>query len=269
MEKQPKLQVILSDLHCGSDVGLLPEKVELDDGQTLGHGKNAWQAWLWQEFKAGLKWVDGIVGKQQFGLTLTGDLIEGIHHRSDEVVAMKLMEHLAIARASVGSLIHRAVHTDIIRGTECHTHDFETVFAKEFGIGKAHDFVQRDFNGVLMDARHHMPCTSRKHLESSALGIISTNNVANAVRAGHRPARIFLRGHRHVHGIYSDGDCLVCVTGAWQGLTRHGRKVVADSIPRPSIIVLDARNTKHGELPAVHQKVFNPPQNLVCHVIDS
>lgn len=263
----PLLNVVLSDLHCGSDVGLLPDHVELEDGTEIGHGKNPWQKWLWKTWLRAMERITAIVGRDPFILTLTGDLIEGIHHHSDEVVAAKIMEHLTIARAAVGPLVKKADVTHVVRGTECHTRDLESVFAKDFDAGKAHDFIQYRLNGTLIDARHHMPVTGRVHLEASALSILAANNRSNAVRAGHAPARVFLRGHRHVAGHYSDGEVLVCCTGAWQGLTRHGRKVVADSIPRPSIAVLDARKCEHGALPAIHHIVFNPPQALVAHVV--
>jgi hypothetical protein len=263
----PKLLVVLSDLHAGSDVGLLPEKVELDDGQTLGHGSNPWQKWLWGEWLKMQEWVEKVTGGDDFSILLNGDLIEGLHHRSDEVMAAKIMEHCTIAKTALTPLVDASSEIYATRGTECHTRDLETYLMRSMGKDKAHDFIQLNFNGVLVDCRHHMSVTSRLHLEASGLAIVAANNRSNAIRAGHAPARIFLRGHRHIPGMYSDGEVLVAVTGAWQGLTRHGKKVVTDSIPRPSCIILDARNTPHGELPAIHHRVFNPPQNLVAHCV--
>jgi hypothetical protein len=264
---KPRLLVILSDLHAGSDVGLLPEKVTLDDGQELGHGENPWQKWLWSEWLKMHEWVEKVTGADEFSLLLNGDTIEGIHHRSDEVMAAKIVEHCTIAEAALRPIVDAATDVMATRGTECHTRDLETYLMRRLDRGKAHDFIQFDFNGVLVDCRHHMPVTSRLHLEATGLAIVAANNRSNAIRAGHAPARIFLRGHRHIPGIYSDGEVLVGVTGAWQGLTRHGKKVVADSIPRPSCLILDVRNTPHGELPAIHHRVFNPPQHLVAHCL--
>jgi hypothetical protein len=39
--------IIVSDLHCGSPYGLAPPSFKTDDGNELGHGTNAHQAWLW------------------------------------------------------------------------------------------------------------------------------------------------------------------------------------------------------------------------------
>ncbi len=254
--------IVVSDLHCGSDVGLLPELVAFDDGHTVGCGKNPWQRWMWECWLNALERISAIAGGDPFHLIMTGDAIEGIHHRSDEVVAMKLLEHLKIAEVALIPLTSTAAEITVIKGTACHTLDFEEVLAKQLCLERAYDFRQIEMNGVLIDARHHMPVTSRVHLEASAMSIVVANNRANATRAGHRPARVFLRGHRHLAGHYSDGESMIVVTGAWQGLTRHGKKVVSDAIPRPSIAVLDFRNTPPGELPAVSQLVYNPPQWL-------
>ena len=266
-DKKPEIVLVLSDLHCGSDVGLLPEEVYLEDGQKIGYGKNKWQAWLWKSFQETQQLLLSKIGNDPFILVCNGDALEGIHHRSDEVVAAKIMEHLTIVKACLEPLVKKAHTSYFVRGTECHVRDLETVVAKEFGAGKAHDFIQFEVNGVLIDARHHISCTSRLHLESTALGVMAANNRSNAIRAGHRPARVFLRGHRHIPGTYSDGEILAAVTGAFQGLTRHGAKVVADSIPRPSMLLLDWRGLPKGHLPSVTHTVCNPPQQLVAHCI--
>ena len=260
---EPRINVVLSDLHCGSDVGLLPPRVQFADGHIIGCGDNPLQGWMWDCFQNAQQRVAEIVGGDPFILTLGGDLIEGAHHRSDEVVAIKLVEHLHIAKQCMEPLVRLASKTIVIRGTECHTHDWESLFARDLGISdRARDFEQYTIGGCLVDARHHMPVTSRLHLESGGMGIVMANNRSNAVRCGHTPARIFLRGHRHVPGSYSDGESMLVVTGGWQGLTRYGKKVVADSVSRPSVAILDWRNCDDGQLPALHHLVYNPPQHL-------
>lgn len=256
---EPLLNLVISDTHCGSDCGLLPPMVELSEGQTLGHGKNAKQKWMWE------CWLDMIeralrsIGDTPFVLTLNGDLIEGIHHRSEEVVAAKIMEHLTIARACIGELCAKASRIYFTRGTECHTRDLETVIAQEFGAGKAKDIQQYKIHGCLVDVKHHMPTSSRVHLEAAALSTVMANARSNMVRAGHPVANVFLRGHRHLTGDYCDGESLIAVTGAWQYLTRYGYKVVPDAIPRPSAYLLDWRDLPFGALPATKRFVYNPP----------
>jgi hypothetical protein len=115
-------------------------------------------------------------------------------------------------------------------------------------------------HGCLVEAKHHMPVTGRAYLEASAMSIAMGNRRLNCLRAGHRVPQVFLRGHRHCGGSYSDGVGLFAVTGAWQLLTRHGHKVVPDSLPSPTVLILDWRGKAHGELPQVHEIKFQLPQ---------
>lgn len=256
---EPLLNLIISDTHCGSDCGLLPPLVELTDGQTIGHGTNKKQKWLWESWSDMLERSLAVIGDAPFILTFGGDLIEGIHHRSEEIVAAKIMEHLTIARTAMGELMQKASQVYIVRGTECHVRDLETVFAQEFGVGKAKDIQQYEVNGCLVDARHHMSTTSRLHLEATALSVEMANVRSNILRVGHPMPKVFIRGHRHVTGDYCDGESLIVVPGAWQCLTRHGMKVVPGSMPRPSAFLLDWRNAPAGGLPATHRFTYNPP----------
>jgi hypothetical protein len=258
----PLINLVLSDTHCGSDCGLLPPSVELDDGTTIGHGKNKRMRWLWESFVDMQARFHSLCNGDPYILTINGDVIEGIHHRTEEVVAAKIMEHLTIAREALGNLIRGAAKVVITRGTECHVRDLETVFAKEFGVSKALDVQQYTVNGCLVDARHHMPVTGRMHLEASALSISMANTRSNMTRSGHPLPKVFIRGHRHVMGDYCDGESMILVCGAWQHLTRHGNKVVPDSIPRPSAYALDWRGTAKGALPATHRFVYSPPHEV-------
>lgn len=91
------------------------------------------------------------------------------------------------------------------------------------------------------------------------MSIVLGNARINAIRAGHPPAKVYLRAHRHCGGVFSDGAALLGITGGWQFLTRHGHKVVGDAIPRPSVLVLDWRGRPDGDLPTPHHFFFNPP----------
>jgi hypothetical protein len=137
----------------------------------------------------------------------------------------------------------------------------ETLLAQKLGAlgGIAKDKWLLKINGCLVDAAHHMGVTSRAYLEAGAMSIQMGNARLNYLRAGQPVPKVFLRAHRHCGGHFSDGQGLFAVTGAFQFLTRHGHKIVTDSIPRPSMLVLDWRNKEPGELPQVHDVTFNPP----------
>lgn len=259
-----KLLVVVSDLHCGSEVALAPPEVELDSGNKVSFGNNKHQAWLWDNWKAGFSRVKEIVGADaaKTSLLVNGDAIEGCHHRnSKEIIAQTIEKHVGMAAEVLTPLVELCAKTFVVKGTECHTQDIESYLAKLLcaETGKARDKWHLEINGCLIDAAHHMPTSGRAYLEASAMSICMGNARVNYMRAGHPVPKVFLRGHRHCGGYYSDGAGLFAVTGAWQFLTRHGHKVVTDSIPRPSMLVLDWRGKPEGALPHVHDITFAPP----------
>jgi hypothetical protein len=265
---RPELLVVVSDLHCGSSVGLMPPDSENLSGNTINFGKNHHQAWLWQCWQDAQSQVAKLAGNDPLALLVNGDATEGIHHRSPEVVASLIENHCQMAAEALRPWAARAVKTYITKGTECHTHNIESYLARLLNAetSEARDKWLIEINGCLVDAAHHIGATSRTYLEASLLSIVLGNARLNAIRAGHPPAQVFLRAHRHCGGVYSDGSGMMCVTGGWQFLTRHGHKVVGDAIPRPSVLVLDWRGKPSGSLPTPHHIFFNPPAPEVAKV---
>lgn len=259
MSTEPKVNLVINDTHCGSEHGLLPDKVILEDGRSIGYGENQRLRFLYDSWLQMREDFFRIAGDDPYILTLNGDLIEGCHHRSDEVVAAKIAEHLTIAEQCIGPFIEMADRTYVTRGTECHTKDLENVLCKSFGLDKAKDFVQYEVNGCLVDARHHMPVTRNVWAEAGAMSQVMHNTISNCVRAGHPTPRVFLRAHRHLTGDYCDGKSMIVVPAAWQWLTRHCYKVAAESVPRFSAYVLDWRHVPEGGLPARYPLVYDPP----------
>lgn len=264
-----ELLVVVSDIHCGSDVGLAPPETKTERGNVIGFGDNIHQAWLWENWTSGIQQIESILGKSPAALLVNGDATEGVHHRNEpEILAAKIETHVKMAEDCLRPLAIRCHKRFVTLGTECHTKNIEDLLAERLGaeLGKAKDKWHFSINGCEIDAAHHMTTSGRAYLEASAMSILMGNARLNYVRAGHSVPSVFLRAHRHCGGYYSDGGGLFGVTGAWQFLTRHGHKVVTDSIPRPSFLVLDWRGLKRGSLPNVHQINFNPPQHEITEV---
>ena len=261
-----ELLVAVSDLHCGSVVGLAPPETKMESGNIVGFGKNLHQKWLWENWVSGIEKVKSIVGKSKAALLVNGDATEGVHHRNEaDTIAAMIETHLDMAETCLRPFLKICKSSFVVAGTECHTKGMETRLAQRLGsvCGLAKDKWLFEINGCLVDAAHHMTTTSRAYLEASAMSILMGNARLNCLRSGHQIPKIFLRAHRHCGGFYSDGQGLYGVTGAWQFLTRHGFKVVTDSIPRPTILILDWRGKPEGSLPTPHEIVFNPPQNEI------
>jgi hypothetical protein len=226
------------------------------------------QQWLWACWTDLQAQFARIRGKDKYALLLNGDLTEGIHHKSIESLTQSIEDHANMAIEAVGGLAAKAHKTFVTLGTEVHTGLIEHYIAKKIGAegkGAKAKWLFR-MAGCLVDATHHIGVTSRAYLEATSLSITMGNARLNSMRCGQEPARIYLRGHRHTGGWFSDGQGMIGVTGGWQFLTRYGRKVVPDAIPRPSAMVLDWRRKRDGELPEITEIVFTPDQDEIAEV---
>lgn len=246
----------------------MPPDAEFGKGNTVGFGKNKAQQWLWDCWMTFGERVKKVAGRDKYILVVNGDATEGSHHHTTELVAADKEDHTNMALTCLRPLSKGADRTLVTLGTECHTRGMEKLLAEKLGAQGETALAKWLFRicGVLCDATHHMGVTSRAHLEATQMSVTITNVRSQAIRAGHQVAKVFLRGHRHCGGWYADGDSMLCVTGGWQMLTRHGYKVVPDSICRPSGIILDWRDRPDGSLPTVHECIYNPPQPKILVV---
>lgn len=264
-----EILVDVSDIHCGSVYGLAAPESKTESGNVVTHGDNLHQRWLWSMWLEMCLRVTEIIGdtpKENVGLLLNGDMTEGVHHRNEHELMMALIDsHCNMAEYCLRPLVALADKVFVTKGTECHTKNIENYLAAKLGAegGTAKDKWHIRINGCLVDAAHHMTTTGRAYLEASAMSILMGNARINYLRNRHEVPQVFLRAHRHCGGYFSDGAGLFGVTGAWQMLTRHGGKVVTDSIPSPTVLVLDWRGKAHGELPQPREIKFNQPQSEI------
>jgi hypothetical protein len=261
----PKILLVISDIHCGSEVGLMPPDSKTKSKNTLGFGKNIHQKWLWDKWLQMQEEFHAYRKKDPFVLLLNGDLTEGIHHHSVESLSQSIEDHANMAIEALTPLADKAEQIFVTLGTECHTGMIEHMIADklEARSGAARGTWLFKVGGCLVNATHHIGTATRAYTEAGQLSGVMANARLQSARAGHQPAQIYLRGHRHTGGWFSDGCSMIGVTGAWQFLTRFGKKVVPDSVPRPSVLILDWRNTKSGHLPAIKELVYAPEQEEI------
>jgi len=259
-----RLLAIISDIHAGSTRAILPPNFVTIEGQPVGQSEI--QKWLWTAWTAGHGWLDRLTDGAEYALVLNGDLTEGNHHHTKEIVSPENGDHAKAAVEILAPVAAKATKTYVVLGTECHTGLHEVSIARSIGAEENPDTGQPYWDrlalniaGIQITVRHHFPATSRAYLEASQHSIQMGNAQVEAMRAGEVPPRILIGAHRHRTGHFSDGKSLTVVTGAWQGLTRHGFKVVPDGRPCPSIYLLDWRNRPDGALPEVHYITFDAP----------
>jgi UDP-2,3-diacylglucosamine pyrophosphatase LpxH len=246
------LVLCISDIHCGSTVGLMPSVFETSEGQVVR--ANKFQQWLKDSWDQCVQDFHKYRGNRDYILLLVGDMIEGHHHGGKQLWSGESIDHANAAIELLEPVSSKASKVFLAVGTECHTRNDEHYIGTMLGAeacpatGKhAWDSVLLKVNGHLIHARHHMPTASRVYLEAGALSIMLGNTQLSCVRNKQEVPDIVVSGHRHRFGVYYDEDAMFVACGAWQGLTRHGHKVVPGALPRPGFVVMDW--SRGSELP--------------------
>ena len=151
-------------------------------------------------------------------------------------------------------------------GTECHTGNFETALSEVLDgeinpDTKSHGFNRLDLtvNGTRCIFQHHISATARAYLEASGLGIALGNEQLEAAKNGEVIPRVLVCAHRHRYGEFNDGVSMAMVTHPWQGLTRHGYKVVGSARTKPGGLILDFTDCEPGTIPQVLSRTYRPP----------
>jgi hypothetical protein len=259
-----ELVVVISDIHAGSTVALMPPRFELSDGNVIE--ANAVQRWFWKCWSHAQGWLSEIVDGSPFALVLNGDLVEGDHHRTDQIISKRLTDHVECARAILDPLAKKAARIFITKGTECHTGDTEATVGYMLQAERDPETGRRVFDRLTLDvcgcrfvARHHVTTTSRPWLEANGLGMELASEQLHSVRNGEPLPQVLAVAHRHVGGHIATNEGLCLATPAWQALTRHGHKVVGAARCKTGLYVLDWREVERGHLPRVHRRIYEAP----------
>jgi hypothetical protein len=265
MSKKIKLIVDLSDLHCGSSKALLPPGFVTLEDQPVP--QNPIQRWLWPCWLRTQAFIGEVAGDDPFALVINGDIIEGVHHGTKEIISPEVADHRDAAVEVLAPLVKRAAKFFIVRGTECHVNNSEHSIGAQLGAvknpeSKLHVFdrLTLEIMGVRCVFRHHIGTTTRRGLAGTQLSMNLAEEQVEAANNGEPIPRVLCCAHRHKPGAYRDDNGLCVVTPAWQVLTRFGHKVVSQARCKPGVIILDWRNCHEGDLPHVHEKYFQARQ---------
>ena len=268
MSKKNKSKFILvfSDTHVGSDIAIWPKGFVSQSGHDLPQSK--FQEWLNECWDHMLSWVHNMVGDDDLTAVFNGDIIEGTHHRTTEIMSAKPEDQFDAAVQIFESIAQIADRLYMIEGTECHVGRMEAAVGARFGAvvnpvtqQAAFPRLVLDVDGCICSFAHHIGTTSRPYLEASQHSINHGVEVIEAARNGHAIPNVMCRAHRHRHGIWRDGNLMSIVTGAWQGITRFGSKVVPAAVPNPSVVLLEF--VEGTLLPIPHELVFVPKQSPI------
>ena len=261
--KRPKLVFVLSDLHCGSTLAVMPPSFQTLEGNVIEH--NAIQQWLWTCWLETKKWILETADGDSFALVINGDLIEGNHHRTMQIISPDVADHVGAAIELLKPLAKDASKVFIVRGTECHTGSIENAIGKALkatptpdGAG-AWDRLLLDVNETRCVFRHHIGTSTRLALSLTQLGVQLAEEQLEAARAGDPIPTVLCCAHRHKFDHGGNHKGIVIVSPPWQALTRFGHKVVSQARTYPGVFALDFRDQNAGEIPRVRSCIFEPP----------
>lgn len=264
MQKPIRAIVVISDIHAGSTVALMPPSFTTLEGVSLE--QNPMQQWLWKCWQDANSWITSTLGKDPFGLVLNGDLTEGVHHHTKQVISSDTGDHVEAAIHILRPLVAKAAKTFIIKGTECHTGNNEIVIGKALKTEKdretdlpAWDRLTLDIAGIRCVFRHHIGTTVRRGLAGTQLSANLAEEQVEAVNNGEAIPRVLCCAHRHKFGAYEDDRGLCVVSPPWQMLSRFAHKVVSQARTKPGVYILDWRDREDGELPKLRKRLYDTP----------
>jgi len=239
--------VIVSDLHCGSTVGLHPpDDTVLDDGGTYTPSKA--QGWLWEHWSAfwerALKLADGA----DLHIICNGDAVDGDHHGTAQIVSRDGNVQFDILRRCWEPILslRRPTSFVVVRGTEVHvgkSGNVEEGFAgwlQGKGVvvpivpgsrNRSHWHWRGDYGGTVIDATHHGRMGTRPWTKLSGVGTLAAQIVMEAAMRGETPPHLALRSHYHQHTDTADNfPTRVIQTPAWQLATAFVHRIAPESL---------------------------------------
>lgn len=201
------LQVVLSDMHSGSNYALfLPDKWEglKGNNHTPTHAQQKIRA-QWELYAEEVR-----IARQgkKVRLVHNGDSIDGDHHTSGDVCTLNSLEQ---ARIHVDLMSEFQKRIDwqrgdeiyYTRGTQTHVNEFENFIGEEMnampcGDFFVHDFLQLETNGMISWFVHHGKSAGEGANEGNAFKNWMRNIQVDAMKDGRRPPDIIFTGHVHV-----------------------------------------------------------------------
>lgn len=232
--------VLISDLHCGSLLGLCPDRgITLDGGGHYEPNQVQQKIWsYWQEFWS--EWVPRETEDEPFVLVVNGDVIDGQPHGSKALITANMATQARIAREVLEPAVAMAAATYMTRGTEAHvgkSAEDEERLGRELGVVPdddghyTRDELWIELAGHLGHVTHHIATASSWMYESTAPWREVVLSLEAAVRTCQAPPQWIARGHRHrefTGRTYThDGRVLVVVTPGWQAKTPYVYRTVA------------------------------------------
>lgn len=229
---------VVSDTHCGGTTGLCPPIYELYD---RGHQRaTEVQRWLWRCWVDYWRRVDALAEKfkADIWVVLNGDLVEGWHHNTTQIVSLRPDDMKNIAVTSLEPYVRKASRVFVTKGTEAHVGAgglWDDIIAEDLGAirgpgSPAWYWLQMNVEGARFAFAHHGKGGGREHTRGGGARALASDLSAyywRNYRGNPPPPEYAVFGH--IHGFSDSGiadfDVRVLTSGCWQLSTGHGSRI--------------------------------------------
>ena len=219
--KGKKRLLIVSDFHCGHEVGLTPP----DWNVMVGHNDpmHEYREILYNSFSRMVNLY------RPFDVCVAnGDLIDG---RGEKSGSTELIVVDRLKQAKMATDILKFINADklyITRGTDYHvgnTESFEDIVAADAGALRIGDIVNLNINGTIFNFRHHIGSSQTPIGRATPLAREIVWNELWNLRKGFVLANVQVRSHVHYHTYVGQRNHVALTTPALQGYgTRYGER---------------------------------------------
>ena len=222
--------IVVSDTHCGCQLGLMPPQITLDEGGVFMQSplqKKMWDMWehFWYE------WVPLVTKKEPYYIVHNGDAVDGVHHNSVTQITHNMKDQGKIFREVMSQPLNNKNCAGYyhIRGTEAHVGKSAQT---EEALAASLNAIPNDIGNharwemwlklreYLIHFTHHVGTTSSASYESTAVYKELVEAYTEAGRWLNEPPDCVIRSHRHrqfeIKIATKKGYGLSLVTPAWQ-----------------------------------------------------
>jgi len=223
-ERKAKRVLVISDTHCGHEVGLTPPawNFECDNEHSSKYRNYIWDAYTKavQEIQP----IDLVVAN--------GDLIDGRGERSGSTELITVDRRAQAKMAAECIKIAGAPRAILTRGTDYHVGheeswedlvaDFSKTDGREVEIG---DIRNVNINGLVFNFRHHIGGSQTPVGRATPLTREAAWNALWHARQGFELSDVLVRSHVHYHTYVGGPGWLAMTTPGLQGYgTRYGER---------------------------------------------
>ena len=241
--------IVISDLHCGCQLGLCPPgEIKLDNSGSYKSSRFqgvVWKKWIefWDD------WVPMVTKKEPYIIVLNGDALDGVHHGAKTQITQNLTIQARIAKSILLPQIKKCAGYYHIRGTEAHvgkSAEDEEKLAEDLGAvpdEETGNFARWEMwlrlGGSLIHFSHHIGTTSSSAYESTAVYKEMVEAFNEAGRWHDEPPDCVVRSHRHrqfeTRISTEKGYGISLVTPGWQLKTPFTYRLASGRASTPQI----------------------------------